>query len=287
MFGFQRVGDLIWAAADMRARGFLIGATAGRTTLEGEGLQHQDGTSLLMAANVPSCRAYDPTFGYEMAVIVQHGLQAMFQEEQDVFFYVMAMNEKYEHPEMPKGVEEGIIKGIYLYKESSSKSKISVQLLGSGAILREVIAAAELLEKDFGIAANIWSVTSFSELHREGKAVQRHNLMNPTKKAKIPYVEQILGEYEGPIVAATDYVKAYSDLIRPFLSGSYTVLGTDGYGRSDTRPQLRHFFEVDRYYIAYASIYALAQDGKIENSQVTAAMKKYKIDPDKPNPVTV
>lgn len=286
MFGFQRVGDLIWAASDMRARGFLIGATAGRTTLEGEGLQHQDGHSLLAAAAVPTCRAYDPTFGYEMAVIIQHGLHVMYQEQQDVIFYLMAMNEKYVQPEMPKGVEEGIIKGMYLFK-AANKAQHTVQLLGSGAILREVIAAAELLEKDFSVAADIRSVTSFCELRRDGVDVQRANMFAPEKKPQVPYVESCLAKHTGPIIAATDYIRAYADLIRPFVSRSYTVLGTDGYGRSDTRDKLRQFFEVDRYYIAVAALYALAQEGAIPASTVTAAMKKYNIDPKKPNPVTV
>lgn len=287
MFGFQRVGDLIWAASDMRARGFLIGATAGRTTLEGEGLQHQDGSSLLAASAVPTCRAYDPTFGYEMAVIIQHGLKVMFEEEQDLIFYIMAMNEKYIQPEMPKGVEEGIIKGMYLLTKSQSQSKQKVQLLGSGAILREVIAAGELLEKDFGVAADVWSVTSFGELRRDGLDVQRDNMFAPEKKPKVSYVETCLAKQEGPIIAATDYVRAYADLIRPFVSHSYTVLGTDGYGRSDTREKLRHFFEVNRYYIVVAALYALSKEGTIPASKVTDAMKKYNIDPNKPNPVTV
>lgn len=286
MFGFQRVGDFIWAAADMRARGFLIGATAGRTTLEGEGLQHQDGHSLLAASAVPSCRAYDPTFGYEMAVIIQHGMKAMYEEEQDVFYYIMSMNEKYGQPEMPKGVEEAIIKGMYLFKEAG-KSKLKVQLLGSGAILREVIAAAELLEKDFDIGADVWSVTSFNELRRDGLNVERLNRLHPEQKPQISYVEKCLEKQDGPIIAATDYIRAYADQIRSFISRSYVTLGTDGYGRSDTREQLRHFFEVDRYYIAVAALHALAKDEKIPASKVTAAIKKYKIDPDKPNPVTV
>ncbi len=287
MFGFQRVGDLIWAASDMRARGFLIGATAGRTTLEGEGLQHQDGQSLLAASAVPTCRAYDPTFGYEMAVIIQHGLRVMYEEEHDVIFYIMAMNEKYIQPEMPKGVEEGIIKGMYLFKSSNNKSKTKVQLMGSGAILREVIAAAELLEKDFGVESDVWSVTSFGELRRDGLDVERSNLLSPEKKPAKSYVESCLEKHEGPIVAATDYVRAYADLIRPFLSRSYTVLGTDGFGRSDTRDTLRYFFEVNRHYIAVAALSALAKEGTLPASKVTEAMKKYKIDPKKPNPVTV
>jgi pyruvate dehydrogenase E1 component len=286
MFGFQRVGDFIWAAADMRARGFLIGATAGRTTLEGEGLQHQDGTSLLTASSVPSCRAYDPAFGYEMAVIIQDGLRVMFQEEQDVFYYIMAMNEKYVQPEMPKGVEEGIIKGLYLFQKVG-KSQIKVQLIGSGAILREVIAAAELLEKDFDVAADIWSATSFNELRRDGIAVERANMMAPEKKPRETYVAKCFEKHSGPIIAATDYIRSYAEQIRPYLNRSYTVLGTDGYGRSDTRARLRHFFEVDRYYITVAALHALAKEGVIPATQVTAAMKKYKIDPNKPNPVTV
>lgn len=286
MFGFQRVGDFIWAAADMRARGFLIGATAGRTTLEGEGLQHQDGTSLLTASTVPTCRAYDPAYGYEMAVIIQHGMHEMYTEEKDVFYYVMAMNERYLQPAMPEGAEEGIIKGMYLFREGG-KSKNKVQLLGSGAILNEVIAAADLLKQDFDIAADVWSVTSYSELRRNGSDVERTNMLNPEKKPQVSYVANCLANREGPVVAATDYVRAYADLIRPYLKQTYVTLGTDGFGRSDTREQLRRFFEVDRYYVAVAALYALAQDGKIPHSIVAEAIKKYGIDPTKPNPVTV
>ncbi len=286
MFGFQRVGDFIWAAGDMRARGFLIGATAGRTTLEGEGLQHQDGTSLLSAANVPNCRAYDPAFGYEMAVIIQHGLVEMFEQEKDVFYYIMAMNERYVLPAMPKGVEEGIIKGMYLFSKVG-KAKHKVQLLGSGAIFNEVIAAADLLQKDFDVSSDVWSVTSFSELRREGIELERADMLTPEKKSTLSYVERCLEDHPGPVVAATDYVRAYADLIRPFISRTYVTLGTDGFGRSDTRENLRRFFEVDRYYIAVAALYALAQEGEIKPSQVTAAIKKYGIDPKKPNPVSV
>ncbi|HEX4044628.1 MAG TPA: pyruvate dehydrogenase (acetyl-transferring), homodimeric type [Gammaproteobacteria bacterium] len=286
MFGFQRVGDFIWAASDMRARGFLIGATAGRTTLEGEGLQHQDGTSLLVASTVPTCRAYDPAFGYEMATIIHHGLQTMYAEEQDVIYYIMAMNERYAQPAMPTGVEDGIIKGMYLWREGS-EAKYTVQLLGSGAILNEVIAAADLLKQDFNVAADIWSVTSFSELRRDGMAVERANHLLPGKKANLPYVTQCLQQRKGPIIAATDYVRAYADLIRPYLSQTYVTLGTDGFGRSDTREKLRHFFEVDRYYIAVHALSALAKEGVLPASQVTAAMKKYSIDPKKPDPVKV
>jgi pyruvate dehydrogenase E1 component len=286
MFGFQRVGDLIWAAADMRARGFLIGATAGRTTLEGEGLQHQDGSSLLAAANVPNCRAYDPAYGYEMAVIIQHGLKEMYTDEKDVFYYVMAMNEKYIQPAMPEKVEEGIIRGMYLFQKAG-KGKHHVQLLGSGAILNEVIAAAELLKNDFNVAADVWSVTSYAELRRDGSAIERASMLTPEKKADVTYVEKCLKDHKGPVIAATDYVRAYADLIRPYIACTYVTLGTDGFGRSDTRDKLRHFFEVDRYYIAVAALHALQKDGEISASDVAAAIKKYNIDPKKPNPVTV
>lgn len=286
MFGFQRIGDYIWAASDMRARGFLIGATAGRTTLEGEGLQHQDGSSLLTASTFPSCRAYDPAFGYEMAVIIQHGLYEMLTEEQDVFYYLTAMNERYIQPPMPQGVEKNILKGMYLFKEAD-EAKIKVQLLGSGAILNEVLAAAALLKNDFEIGANIWSVTSFGELRRDGMAALRLNMLHPEKKPVISHVEYCLQEHKGPVIAATDYVHAYADLIRPFIHSTYITLGTDGYGRSDTRQKLRYFFEVDRYYIVIAALYALAKEGKIPASKVSAAMKKYDIDPQKPNPTMV
>lgn len=286
MFGFQRVGDFIWAAADMRARGFLIGATAGRTTLEGEGLQHQDGSSLLMAAHVPSCRAYDPAFGYEMAVIIQHGLHEMMTEQKDLIYYVMAMNERYIQPAMPKGAEDGIIKGMYLFSKGG-KAKQRVQLFGSGAILNEVIAAAELLKADFNIAADVWSVTSYAELHRDGSDVLRTNRFSPEKKPVKSYVEKCLADHEGPVIAATDYVRAYADLIRPLISRTYVTLGTDGYGRSDTRAALRRFFEVDRYHVVIAALHALQTDGAIPASEVAAAIKKYGIDPATPNPVTV
>lgn len=284
MFGFQRIGDLIWAASDMRARGFLIGATAGRTTLEGEGLQHQDGTSLLIAANYPTCRAYDPAFGYEMTVIIQRGLQEMFGEEKDIFYYLMAMNERYVQPSMPKGVEEGILKGMYLFRAGGDAK---VQLMGSGTILNEVIAAADLLKQDFNIAANVWSVTSFSELRRDGSHVERTNMLSAGKNQNLCYVAQLLKDQKGPVVAATDYVRAYADLIRPYISKTYVTLGTDGFGRSDTRENLRRFFEVNRYYIVVAALYALAKDGELSFKEVTAAIEKYGIDQSKPNPVTV
>lgn len=284
MFGFQRVGDYIWAASDMRARGFLIGATAGRTTLEGEGLQHQDGSSLLTAAEFPSVRAYDPTFGYEMAVIIQHGLQEMVAEEKDLIYYIMAMNERYVQPAMPKGVEEGIIKGMYLYQKGK---EVKVQLMGSGAILNEVIAAADLLQKDFGISADVWSVTSFGELRRDGADKERDHMLAPDKKAAVPYVQECLQGHNGPVVAATDYVRAYPNMIRPYVGRNMTVLGTDGYGRSDTRERLREFFEVDRHYIVVAALYALVKEGELPAAKVKEAMKKYGIDPSKPNPLTV
>lgn len=284
MFGFQRIGDLIWAASDMRARGFLIGATAGRTTLEGEGLQHQDGNSLLVAATFPACRAYDPAYAYEMAVIIQHGLKEMVTEEKDVIYYVMAMNERYLQPAMPVGVEDGIIKGMYQLR-STTKGKHTVQLLGSGAILNEVVAAADLLETDFNIAADVWSVTSFSELRREGQAVERANMLAPEAKPEEPYVTRCLKDHAGPVVAATDYVRAYADLIRPYLARTFVSLGTDGFGRSDTRANLRRFFEVDRYYIVIAALYALQKEGKLAGDMVAAAIKKYQLDPKKLNPV--
>jgi pyruvate dehydrogenase E1 component len=286
MFGFQRVGDFIWAAGDMRARGFLIGATAGRTTLEGEGLQHQDGQSLLAASAVPNCVSYDPAFGYEMAVVIQDGLRRMYHEEEDVFYYIMAMNEKYAQPEMPKGAEEGIIKGMYLYK-NGGKSQLKVQLFGSGAILNEVIAAAELLEKDFGVSADVWSVTSYNEIYREGVAVERSNMMTPEKKSQQSYLTRAIEKYAGPVIAATDYIRAYAEQVRRFIPRSYTVLGTDGFGRSDTRERLRHFFEVDRYYVTVAALYALSKENAVPANKVTEALKKYNIDPGKANPMDV
>ncbi|OGT58079.1 MAG: pyruvate dehydrogenase (acetyl-transferring), homodimeric type [Gammaproteobacteria bacterium RIFCSPHIGHO2_12_FULL_42_10] len=285
MFGFQRVGDLIWAAGDMRARGFLIGATAGRTTLEGEGLQHQDGGSLLMASTYPTCRAYDPAFGFEMAVIIQHGLQEMIAQEKDVFYYITAMNERYAQPAMPEGVERGIIDGMYLFKAAHSKqSKQTVQLFSSGAILNEALAAQVLLQNDFQISANVWSVTSFSELHRDGLRVERAHRLHPQKTPELSYVMRCLESHPGPIVAATDYVRAYADLIRPYLERTYITLGTDGFGRSDTRSNLRRFFEVDRHYIVIAALYALMKEGAVTAKAVEEAALRYHIDLDKPLP---
>ena len=286
MFGFQRIGDMAWAAGDLRARGFLIGGTAGRTTLNGEGLQHQDGHSHLMAATIPNCVSYDPTFAYELAVIVQHGMERMYHKQEDVFYYLTVMNENYTHPAMPKGAEEGIIKGMYKFSASKAKAKNKVQLLGSGTILREVIAAAELLEKDFGIASDIFSVTSFNELRREGIDCERWNTLHPEAKQRVSYVEQCL-DAEVPVIAATDYIRSYADQIRPYVKAQYKTLGTDGFGRSDTRKKLRHFFEVGRFYVAVAALKALADEGKVDAKEVTRAIKLYQINADKPNPTTV
>jgi pyruvate dehydrogenase E1 component len=290
MFGFQRVGDLAWAAGDMRARGFLLGGTAGRTTLNGEGLQHEDGHSHLQAATIPNCISYDPTFAYELAVIIHDGMRRMYVEQEDVFYYLTVMNENYVHPAMPKGAEAGIIKGMYLFSEGATKEQGKnprVQLMGSGTILREVIAAAALLEKDFGVASDIWSVTSFTELRREGLDCERWNMLHPEAKARASYVEQCLSGRSGPVIAATDYMRSFADQIRGFLPQHYKVLGTDGFGRSDTRKKLRRFFEVDRNYIAVAALKALADEGTISAGEVSKAIKLYNINPDKPNPTTV
>ena len=287
MFGFQRIGDLAWAAGDMQARGFLMGGTAGRTTLNGEGLQHQDGHSLIQAGTIPNCVSYDPTFPYEMAVIIQDGLRRMFEEQEDVFYYITMMNENYSQPALPKGAEEGIRKGMYLFKEGG-KGKLKVQLLGSGTIFREVMAAAELLKQDWKVDADLWSCTSFNELRRDGIAVDRWNMLHPDKKAKANWVQQQLKTRKGPAIAATDYMRNYADQIRPYLDDRrYVVLGTDGYGHSDTREQLRRFFEVDRYYVTVAALKALADDGQVPAKTVAEAIKKYEIDPDKPMPWTV
>jgi pyruvate dehydrogenase E1 component len=286
MFGFQRIGDLAWAAGDCRSRGFLIGGTAGRTTLNGEGLQHADGHSHLLAATIPNCVSYDPTYAYEVAVLVHSGLERMLANQEDVFFYLTVMNENYEHPPMPKGVEDGIVKGIYLLREGEKKGKRHhVQLMGSGTILREVIAAAELLEKDFSVSADVWSVTSFTELRREALDAERWNMLHPLETPRVPYVTATLrARGEGLFVAATDYMKLFPDQIRPFIPGTYRVLGTDGFGRSDYRQRLRSHFEVDRHFIALATLKALADENKVPSTTVAAAIEKYGIDPEKPNP---
>ncbi|MEE9355437.1 MAG: pyruvate dehydrogenase (acetyl-transferring), homodimeric type [Methylococcaceae bacterium] len=285
MFGFQRVGDLIWAASDMQTRGFLMGGTAGRTTLAGEGLQHQDGQSHLFMSVIPNCVCYDPTFNYELAVIIQDGLRRMYQEDEKVFYYITVMNENYVHPPLPNNINEGILKGMYRFSKASKKA--AIQLLGSGTILREVIAAADLLKEDFDIHADIWSVTSFNELQRDGADKERWNRLHPTKKSRLSYVEECLAKTEGPIVAASDYVKLMAEQIRKYVPRAYSTLGTDGFGRSDARKALRHFFEVDRYHVTVAALKALADEGTIPQTTVIEAMKKYQINPEKPNPLTV
>ena len=288
MFGFQRVGDLAWAAGDMRARGFLIGGTSGRTTLNGEGLQHEDGHSHLIAATIPNCVCYDPTYSYELAVIVQDGLRRMYGENEDVFYYITTLNENYPHGDMPEGAEEGIRKGMYKLRSTETKKKAArVQLLGSGAILREVEAGAALLADDFGIASDIWSVTSFMELRRDGLDVDRWNMLHPTATSRRSHVETCLDKAGGPVVASTDYMKLLADQIRPFVPGRYRVLGTDGFGRSDYRRKLRSFFEVDRFHVVVAALKALSEEGTVPASVVADALRKYGIDPDRPNPATV
>ena len=289
MFGMQRIGDLAWAAADQRARGFLLGATAGRTTLNGEGLQHEDGHSHILSSVIPNCVSYDPTYGYELAVIIHDGLRRMVGNQEDVYYYITLMNENYEHPALPEGAEQGILKGLYSLRESKAKAKARVQMMGSGTILREVIAAAELLEKDWDVAADIWSATSFTELRRDGLAAERWNLLHPEDKPRVPYVTQCLEKRAGPVVAASDYIKTFADQIRPFMPKDriYKVLGTDGFGRSDSRAKLRHFFEVNRYFIAIAALKALAETGEGKAKTVAEAIRKYGIDPNKPDPTTV
>jgi pyruvate dehydrogenase E1 component len=285
MFGFQRVGDLAWAAADMRARGFLVGGTAGRTTLSGEGLQHEDGQSHLFSATIPNCVSYDPCFSYELAVIIQRGLHQMYVEREDVFYYLTVMNENYAHPPIPRGAEEGIIKGMYLFSEADArKNAPRLQLIGSGTILREVIAAAELLANDFGIAADVWGVPSFTELRREALELERWNLLHPSETPRRSYIELCLSSRDGPVVAATDYIRMFAEQIRAWVPRRYHVLGTDGFGRSDYRQKLRRFFEVNRHWVAVTALKTLAEDGKIKTSLVDDAIKKYAIDPEKISP---
>jgi len=277
MFGFQRVGDLIWAAADQRTRGFLMGGTAGRTTLNGEGLQHEDGHSHLMAATVPNCVSYDPTYSYELAVIIQDGLRRMYVEQEDIFYYITVMNENYTHPAMPKGIELDILKGMYMFRQGANNNAPRVQLLGSGTIFREVEFAAELLKGDWGVDADLWSCPSFTELARDGQFCERWNRLHPTETPKQPHVTVCLANAEGPVIAATDYTRAFAEQIRGLISAPYTVLGTDGFGRSDTRENLRRFFEVDRYHIAVAALKSLADMGKFEPAKVDVAIAKYGI----------
>ncbi|MBJ7313651.1 pyruvate dehydrogenase (acetyl-transferring), homodimeric type [Rugamonas sp. CCM 8940] len=288
MFGMQRIGDLAWAAGDMRARGFLMAGTAGRTTLNGEGLQHEDGHSHIVAATIPNCVPYDPSFGHELAVIVQDGLRRMVTEQEDVFYYITIMNENYAHPGLKAGQEEGILKGLYLLQEGDKTSKQRVQLIGSGTILRESIFAAELLKNDWDIAADIWSAPSLTLVAREGQDAERWNLVNPGKEQRVPYATACLQGTEGPIIATTDYIRAFAEQIRAYVpkDRTYRVLGTDGFGRSDSRAKLREFFEVNRYYITVAALKSLAEEGKIAVSVVEQAIVKYGLDANKPNPVT-
>jgi pyruvate dehydrogenase E1 component len=287
MFGFQRIGDLAWAAGDSRAKGFLIGGTAGRTTLNGEGLQHEDGHSHILAGTIPNCRSYDPTYGYELAVIIREGARRMMEEQENVYYYLTVMNEAYVQPPMPKSkdVEEGIMRGMYLLQEEKKPAKLHVQLLGSGTILREVIEAANILKEQFKVTADIWSVTSFNELRRDGLDVERWNRLHPTKSAKLSFVERNLAKRKGPVIASTDYVKLFADQIRQWVPGTYKVLGTDGFGRSDSRKKLRHFFEVDRNWVAYSALVALVESGDLEAKVLSDALNSFGIDPGKTNPL--
>jgi pyruvate dehydrogenase E1 component len=290
MFGLQRTMDLCWAAGDSRSRGFLVGGTAGRTTLNGEGLQHEDGHSHILSATIPNCISYDPTFAYEVAVIVQDGLRRMVAEQEDVFYYLTVMNENYEHPDMPAGVEADILKGMYLFRRGTASNGPRVQLMGSGVIFREAIAAAEMLRNDWGVESDLWSCPSFTELARDGHNCVRHQLLHPEESKQLCHVAKSLADTRGPVIAATDYVRLFAEQIRPFVTldgRRYTVLGTDGFGRSDTREQLRSFFEVDRYWITVAALRSLVDEGQIKATQVTEALKKYGLDPAKPNPVKV
>src|SRR5210317_1413566 len=277
MFGFQRIGDLAWAAGDSRTRGFLLGATAGRTTLNGEGLQHEDGHSHLLSATIPNCVSYDPCFSYELAVIIQHGLHRMVEQQEDVYYYITLMNENYSHPDMPKDIEQQIINGMYQYSKASGKAKYKVQLMGSGVILREVIEAAKLLENDWGVESDVWSVTSFTELRRNALDVERHNLLNPDDEQR-SFIQELITDTESPIIASTDYMKSFSDQIANFIPNSFTSLGTDGFGRSDSREALRSFFEVDRYHVVLAALKSLVDSKQIDKTVLISAIKKFKID---------
>jgi pyruvate dehydrogenase E1 component len=289
MFGFQRVGDFAWAAGDMRARGFLVGGTSGRTTLNGEGLQHEDGHSHVFSSVIPNCHSYDPTFAYEVAVIVQDGLRRMYAEQEDAYWYITVLNENYTHPAMPEGAAADIVKGMYLFRRGPKPDAKAprVQLLGSGAIFREVIAAADLLKSHWGVDADLWSCPSFTALARDGMEVARERLLRPGDRPRRTHVETCLAEAQGPVVAATDYVRAFAEQIRPYVNRRYVVLGTDGFGRSDTREKLRRFFEVDRQHVAVAALKALADEGTIPAGKVAEAIERYGIDPRKPPPWTV
>ncbi len=284
MFGFQRIGDLAWAAGDSRARGFMLGGTAGRTTLNGEGLQHEDGHSHILAGTIPNCISYDPTYSYEVACIIHHGLQRMFVEQEDVFFYLTLMNENYSHPDMPKDCYDGITKGLYALNKASRPGKKHVNLMGSGTILEQARMAAEMLDEDFGVKSSLYSAPSLNELARNGADCERWNRLNPLETPKVPYVTEVFDGTKGPIIAATDYMKSYAEQVRPYISQPYTVLGTDGFGRSDSRANLRRHFEVDANHIAAAAMVALYREGAIDKKDLAKALKKYEIDGDKPNP---
>ena len=289
MFGFQRVGDLAWAAGDMRTRGFLIGGTSGRTTLNGEGLQHEDGHSHVLASTIPNCVTYDPTYAYELAVIVHAGLKRMLADNEDVYYYITTLNENYAHPAMPEGAEEGILRGAYKLRDvgaekSGRKPGLNVRLLGAGAILREVEAAAEMLAEKHGVSSEVWSVTSFTELRRDGLDAERWSMLHPEDEPRVPFITRALAGGKGPVIASTDYMKAVADGVRPYVPARYKVLGTDGFGRSDYRRRLRSFFEVDRYHVVVASLKALADDQLLPTKQVAEAIAGYGIDPDGPNP---
>ena len=286
MFGFQRIMDLAWAAGDSQTRGFLIGATSGRTTLAGEGLQHQDGQGLIMASMIPNCISYDPTYAYEMSTIIENGIKRMHTNKENIFYYITALNENYKHPEIPSHVKkEDILKGMYLFKEFKNKGKANVQLFGSGSILNETIKAAEILSKDFGIDSDVWSITSYSEIQREGAEILRWNQLHPDKKPKKTYIEKCLDGKPGPIIAASDYIRSHVDQVRPYIKNNLYTLGTDGYGRSDTRKELRKFFEVNKESIVVNTLSALSHEQKIASKVVNDAIKKYKIDPEKPYPI--
>jgi pyruvate dehydrogenase E1 component len=286
MFGFQRIGDLIWAAGDTQVRGFLLGGTAGRTTLNGEGLQHQDGNSHLLAYTLPNMKTYDPAFAYELAVIIRDGIHRMYHKQENIFYYLTVMNEFYPMPSMPEGVEDGILKGLYKFRESkNSRAKFRAHLFGSGTILNEAIKAQEMLEKDFDVAADVWSVTSYKELYRDATDCERHNLINTNDKPRQSHLQQILQNEQGVFVAASDYVKALPLSIAKWLPGPFMALGTDGFGRSDSREALRDFFEVDARYIVLSALHLLAQEGKVTQETVKKALKKLKIKPEKVNPV--
>lgn len=286
MFGFQRIGDLAWAAGDMQARGFLLGGTAGRTTLAGEGLQHQDGHSHLLASTVPCCVAYDPAYAYELALIIQDGMRRMYREEEDVYYYITVSNENYPHPAMPEGIEEGVLRGMYRLNKDE-RHPLRVRLLGSGSILREVLAAAEILAEEYQVSAETWSVTSFTELRRDGMRAERWNRNHPTAKPRQGWITQCLKDSDEPVIAATDYMQIYADQVRAYVPARYIVLGTDGFGRSDTREELRRYFEVDRHYIVTAVLKALADDNRLPQDEIAEAMRRYNIEPDKPDPAAL